>query len=183
MMQNKKKIPYVRDENTNFEAIALPYEGGEFLMYILLPKSNQTLKNLTDQLTADDLRALFEESSKSASIVDYKIPYLKFSRSKSITEEMKKLGIQKLFENADLSNLVSSTDVRVTEITHAAEIESDEKGTVASTVSALQFESYSGIIMLEEPVQFHVDKPFLFIITHNETSVPILAGLVHNPSE
>ncbi|KAK7604597.1 hypothetical protein V9T40_005783 [Parthenolecanium corni] len=180
-MRNKKEVRYIDYEAASFEAIALPYDGDEFFMYFLLPYANQTIKNLTNNLTADELQAIIANMNESFAYVDYKIPKTKLKRTVAMSEHLKRMGVQRLFTNANFSNMVQSMDLNLSEITHAAEIGTDEKGTVASGVSTLEYEVYSEYVSLAEPVKFYVDKPFVFFVTHVRTSIPIFFGLVHNP--
>lgn len=169
-------------ETASVEAIALPYDGDEFFMYFLLPYGNQTLKNLTNHLAADELQTIAATMNQSFVFVDYKIPKMKLKQSVAMSEHLKQLGVHRIFSNANFSNMVKSIDLNLSEITHAAEIEVNEKGTVASGVSTLEYEVYSEYVPLAEPVQFYVDKPFIFFVTHVKTSIPIIFGIVQNPA-
>ncbi|XKL64134.1 hypothetical protein PGB90_004220 [Kerria lacca] len=181
MMRNKKQLLYVNNERKFFESITIPYEGQKFVMHLILPYTSQSLENIIKYFTVDDLRIILKKEDIFSTYVDYKIPRMKFSWSKSIKKQLKKLGVRKLFENANLNNMVTSADLQVTEITQAAEMECDENGIIASVATALEYEPYSGITSLIEPVNFFVNRSFLFFITHRETSTLLFVGVVNKP--
>lgn len=181
-MRNKKEVRYVNHETASFQAIALPYDGDEFFMYFLLPHGNQTVRNLTNSLTAEELQTIISKMNDTFVYVDYKIPKIKISQTVAMSEHLIRMGVQKLFSNANFSNMVKSMDLNLSEITHAAEIQTDEKGTVATGSSTLEYEVYSEYVSLAEPVPFYVDKPFIFFVTHVRTSIPIFFGSVYNPA-
>lgn len=180
-MRNKKQLLYVNNERKFFESITIPYEGQKFVMHLILPYTSQSLENIIKYFTVDDLRIILKKEDIFSTYVDYKIPRMKFSWSKSIKKQLKKLGVRKLFENANLNNMVTSADLQVTEITQAAEMECDENGIIASVATALEYEPYSGITSLIEPVNFFVNRSFLFFITHRETSTLLFVGVVNKP--
>lgn len=181
MMHNRKYVPYVNLSEVKLEAISLKYKGGDVSMFFVLPYANQTLDNLISTLTADILKQVINKSQST--YVDYKIPRMKFKWCQDINTRLQQLGIKEIFsDSANLNNMVvESANLIVTKITHATEIEIDEKGTEASAVTAVQICKRS-LQIYPDPINFHVNRPFLLFIYHHETQSIIFFAAVNNPN-
>ncbi len=179
MMNNVKNVPYYNDPNLQFEAIAIPYEES-FSMAVILPYKSQEIMNMTNYLKPEHLQQVFSRATYEG--VDYKIPRMKFPYSRSLVDALTMQGLKTLFEKADLTNMVVSNNLRVSDVLHAAKIEVDEKGTEAVSVTAVQFVTYSLDVPALEPKKFVANRPFMIAIFDHDTSIPVFAGLVHQPT-
>ena len=184
-MNHIERVPYIREASLQYEAIRLPYERAEYEMIIVLPTDQQTLKNLTVHLKPEDYKKLFNEEGTEGfdNGVDYKIPRMKFTWSRSIKDPLAEVGVKALFEKADLSNLIETMtgDLRVSDVTHATEIEVDEKGTKASAVTGVKVIGYMAPQTPHAPKPFVVNKPFLMMIYNRPTSTLLFYAYVNNP--
>lgn len=181
MMNNQEWIPYSSNQKLQVETIAVPYLGYEFSMYVVLPHLNNTLDNFIANLTPKDLQQLIEEATTEEHYVNYKIPRMKFNWGKDVVTDLSALGIKSLFENADLSNMTSANNLKVSEVTHATEIEINENGTVASAATAVRIELRMGREGSDKVIKFVANRPFMFLIVHKETNVILFSGLVYKP--
>lgn len=109
---------------------------------------------------------------------------MKLATEKDVNTHLMKLGIETAFANADLSNMTSCAELHLDRVTHATEIEVDENGTAASSVSASEV-VIKGAFDFEEDnlpfVEFHVSRSFMFFISHEETNVVLFSGIVNKP--
>lgn len=183
MMTHKKDVPYSNNPSLQYEAINLKYYGNELSMFFVLPYANQTLKNLTQHLTADQLRSLINETTEDNMNVHYKIPQIKFKSQRKINDYLSSLGLKSLFEHPTLTNMMTNMDIKVSEVMHAAEIEVQEKGTIATAVTTLSFVPLSLPVPLSETIPFFLNRPFMFFIYHFDTKTILLNGLVYKPME
>lgn len=186
MMNSKHSVPYQNNEASQFEAISLPYLRKEFCMLILLPYSNITLKTLVDTLKPEDHQQLIKDISSNSkyTYVDYKIPRMKLKWSQSINQRIIELGAGSIFGSAELANMVAETQqLAVSDVTHAAEVEVDEDGTIATAVTTIQVVRTSLQLNFDEPVKFYVNRPFIFSIFHPSTGISLFTGIVHNPGQ
>ena len=184
MMNDVKYIPHIEDPSLQYEAIRLSYEDKAYDMIIVLPSGQQTLKNLTSHLKYDNYEQLFNDPGTNGLNrgINYKVPRMKFSWSQSVKEALKQYGVETLFEKPDLSKLVEANNLRVSDITHATEIEVDERGTKASAVTAIKFVPYLSTKDPSKPYKsFVVDRPFLLMIYSRVTSTLMFYGCVYNP--
>ncbi|XKL64135.1 hypothetical protein PGB90_004221 [Kerria lacca] len=180
MMNNVKNVPYYNDPSLQFEAIQIPYEGYEYSMAVFLPYKTQTIQNLTHYLKPENVKRVFNESIIEG--VDYKIPRMKFSWTNSLVESLSTMGLKEIFAKANLNNMVTANNLRISDVRHAAEIQVDEDGTVATAITALSIMTYSLPIPPLHPKQFFVDRPFMVVINHQPTSSILFVALVHNPT-
>lgn len=183
MMTHKKDVPYSNNPSLQYEAINLKYYGNELSMFFVLPYANQTLKNLTQHLTSDQLRNLINETTEDSMNVHYKIPQFKFKSQRKINDYLSALGLKSLFEHAKLTNMITNVDVKVSEVVHAAEIEIHEKGTIATAVTTLSFVPLSLPVPLSETIPFYLNRPFMFFIYHFDTKTILFSGLIYKPVE
>ncbi|XP_065219770.1 uncharacterized protein LOC135845234 [Planococcus citri] len=184
MMDQLKHVPYLKNEKLQIEAISLPYENNEFSMAVILPYANKSVSAFIDDLKVDHQQEIIREfRSKNEYGVHYKIPRFKFAKSQSINNYVIKSGIRKIFEIAELDNLVESSErLKVSEINHATEIEVDETGSIATAVTT----NIALLCLSEEyhtePIEFYANRPFLFWIYHQKTGIILFSGIVQNPS-
>ncbi|XP_065215762.1 serpin B3-like [Planococcus citri] len=186
MMNQIDYVRYLKNENLQYEAISIPYKNNEFSMDIVLPFTSKTLGALINESTPEhQWQMLVDFHKANRTYVDYKLPRFKFDWTKNINEHVKKSGIQTIFTNSELSNLVEdSADLVVSNIDHATEIQVDEVGTVATAVTTVQV-GYAVSIQppKPKPIKFYVDRPFLFRIVSQKTAVTLFTGIVQNPAK
>ena len=107
------------------------------------------------------------------------MPEFKYDFGKDLTSLFKTMGIEKLFSpQADFSPM-SSEWLKMEAILHKAHIEVDSKGTKAAAVTI-------GIVtcgcapVMEEYRTVTLDRPFIYAIIHNETGLPVFAGIMNH---
>lgn len=184
LMNQIERVPYIKDSSLNYEAIRLPYEKREYEMIIVLPTDHQTLRNLTQHLEIENYKILFDDEGTEGfdSGVDYKIPRMKFTWSRSIKEPLVQVGVKTLFEKANLSNMIDTKNpLKVSDVMHATEIEVDEKGTKASAITGTKILGDLATQVPHNPISFVVTKPFLLMIYHRPTSTLLFYAYVNNP--
>ncbi|XP_065215760.1 leukocyte elastase inhibitor-like [Planococcus citri] len=179
MMHFEKEIPYVDLPDLHLEAVRLKYEGNDVSMIVILPKPEKTLGDLISSLRVEDLQQIVDH--RGFANVDLKLPRMRFKWESDMNNYLVQLGLKKVFsDQCELNNMVSDPSLKISNVTHAAEIEVDENGTEASAVTAVRY-----MLMCyrepEKPKQFHVNRPFLFYIYHQKTKTILFLGAVHNP--
>ena len=109
-----------------------------------------------------------------------KLPKFKIENKDLLTETLKKMGISEAFtQGADFSNL-SKDNLFISEIMQANYFCIDEQGTEASAVT--------GTVNITSPggtptaIDFHVNRPFLFIIKEKSTGTILFLGKINNLS-
>ena len=175
MMSTENFVQYESNPSLQYDAIAIPYVQDKYVMTIFLPHRSQTLNNLTDYLHLTTLPSRSKPARESK--VEYKLPKMKFHWNKSLQNA---LNAQSIFDKDDNIEL-TPVPVKISKMIHATEIEVDEEGTVSSAVNKIEIVPSSTYVSTEAPIQFYVDRPFLFNIMHEPTCTVLFTGKVHKP--
>lgn len=104
--------------------------------------------------------------------VEFTMPKFKIENQIKLNDVLKYMGLDQVFSAADLSQMVTvGQPIRVSDVTHAAAIDVDEKGTKASAVTSkighfpffstlierhFLFRNFCRILLLYSYVTFHL---------------------------
>ncbi|KAM3237278.1 hypothetical protein P3L10_012307 [Capsicum annuum] len=94
------------------------------------------------------------------------------------------LGLTLPFSPGGFTKMVDSTLAKylcVSEIFHKSFIEVNEEGTEAAAVTASRFKLTGSARIIEKPIDFVADHPFLFLIRDESTGVVVIIGSLLNP--
>ncbi|CAL1297719.1 unnamed protein product [Larinioides sclopetarius] len=123
-MHMTSRFPYASFDN--YEALELPYNGGNVSMVILLPNERDGLQDLEESLTPERLDEIQRRFLRTD--VDISLPKFKLQFEKELSPEIRALGANRIFRNgADFSGMTSSRNVAVSQVVHKAVIEVNEK--------------------------------------------------------
>jgi serpin B len=162
-------------EGSGFRAAALPYDGGQLAMVIVVPDDLAQLEaSLTAQTFADVRAALSTHSLEIA------LPKFKFEAPLPLRETLQALGMTEAFVDgvADFSRIDGTRDLVITDVVHKGFIAVDEKGTEAAAATAVVI----GPTSAPPPATLAVDRPFLFFIQDLPTGAILFVGRVLDPS-
>ena len=167
-----KEDEYINSDT--FEGFVKPYKDSHFSFLALLPKKkgNQSLRNSLNDL---NISAIFQNRINTKVLVN--IPEFKFDFSEDLTDYLRNLGMEKIFTpGADFSPMTDEW-IKADGIIHKAHIEVDRKGTKAAAVTAMVMPA--GCAPDFDIPFVRLDRPFVYAIMHNETGLPIFAGIVN----
>lgn len=182
MMHKTDTVPYYCNQQYHYEAVGIPYAQNEYQMYVILPQQGQTLKNLTDIFTYKHIQQIIGESVPTA--VDIKVPQMKIKTSDKIKQVLQQLGINQLFDSPDLSNMVDQSNLRVSQVSYALEIQVGEQGTDICAGTAQQYKVHEQKMQfVDAQKQFYLQKPFMFFVYHPATKCVLFHGNVYQLSE
>lgn len=191
--------------------IGLDYDKGLSTMFIILPNNSTRRKliSLRDTLSADKIDSMIQNSvKKSASII---LPKFHIQQTSDIQNAMQSLGLNSLFNpsTSDLSLITSgqtsnnrrtesnnrnsrvqildelerlrrteltNPHIYVDQIIHKVILTVDEKGTEGGAATG------AVVNKMGSSVLFLAQSPFLFLIRHNPTKLPLFYGAVMVPS-
>lgn len=164
----------------NFRAVMLPLENNG-QMRLLLPDEGiapETLLSDEDALTF--MMEPAESAGKEFALVNLSVPKFDVSSQIDLESGMKELGIHDVFdaEKADFSPLLAASDgVALSAASQSARVMIDEEGCKAAALTSMM---YAGGYLPPEPVDFTLDRPFVFEIM-SETGLPLFVGVVQKP--
>ena len=173
MMHRNAKYYY--RSNDVYSAVTLPYGSGAYSMTVILPNEGKFITDLTKTLNADTIASLRRNMEEC--LVDLKLPRFTTEMKLPLKGIVAKLGAPSMFDatRADFSSFANG-NVYVSEMLQKAKIEVSEEGTKAAAVTM-------GMVKLtsmrpQEPrrVDFHCDRPFVYMIQDNYTGAILFMG-------
>ena len=173
MMHRNAKYYYT--SNDVYSAVTLPYGSGAYSMTVILPNEGKFITDLTKTLNADTIASLRRNMEEC--LVDMKLPRFTTEMKLPLKGIVAKLGAPSMFDatRADFSSFANG-NVYVSEMLQKAKIEVSEEGTKAAAVTM-------GMVKLtsmrpQEPrrVDFHCDRPFVYMIQDNYTGAILFMG-------
>jgi len=175
MMKQTETFGYGEDEA--YQVVEMPYDGRELSMLILLPRSGE-FEAFESSL---DYR-LIEVITKGLEYrrVSLTMPKFEFDSEFSLKETLSAMGMPIAFSgDADFSGITGNRELWIADVIHKAFISLDEEGTEAAAATAVVMPRLS---ISEEPVEFNVDRPFIFLIRDIETGTILFIGRVLKPN-
>jgi serpin B len=173
MMSQTESFGYTGGDG--YQAIELPYDGGEMSMVILLPDAGQ-LKELESSLSAELMDDIINELEQGYRKVALTMPKFEFESGFGLVDTLAGMGMPIAFSNgADFSGMTGNNDLYIGDILHKAFVSVDESGTEAAVVMELT-------AMPLPPLELAIDRPFIFLIRDLKTNAVLFVGRVENPA-
>lgn len=175
--------------------------NGVALEYVGIMPTSKTLKEFVANSTADSLNKIISgmKEIKPANFIQGKItevkayiPIFSFDYQINLTGDLKKLGIENVFDNtkAELSSLTSSENASISSVNHKASIEFSNEGLTAPIISNDVYPIDDGFFGCDyefdvpvETIDLTFDKPFMFLIRDKESGEVWFVGTVYEPSK
>lgn len=173
-MSQRARMAY--GKGPNYQVAQLSYASGGFSMLVFLPDSGVDPVSVLKSLDLSNMPAM------TGAFVEIQLPKFNFSSRFGLMGSLGALGLGSLAKRFDASPMLgTSQPMTLSQLLHGAEIEVDENGTraAAATIGAV---AGTAIIRQPEPVVFHVDRPFAFVIVHTATQAPLFEGAVYDPT-
>lgn len=176
-MVTSRHFPYLKQDG--YEMLEIPYAGGKYAMYILLPEEkdglDKMLSKLTGQSWAKDVAAL----TKEVNVCLY-LPKFEAENRFELQEMLQSLGVRKAFDNRcaefDAMFVRQETDQRfwISKVLQKARIGVNEWGTEAAAVTAVMMkDSGAG----GKTMVFNADHPFIYLIAEKSTGIILFEGI------
>jgi serpin B len=172
MMVQNGSYPYLK--GSNFQAVSLPYGKGRVSMLIVLPDPGVDLPSLLATLSAQQLDTLVAGQATASGHIG--LPRFTTSFQRSLAPALSSLGMASVFQGGDFSGILPGA--LLTDVLHAADIEVDEAGTVATAVT-------SGVdvtAVVQPEFAMTMNRPFFYAIRDGETGALMFAGVLADPT-
>ncbi|HLE69517.1 MAG TPA: serpin family protein, partial [Vicinamibacteria bacterium] len=149
------------------------------VMLLLLPDEGQ-FEAVERELDVGSVVALTR--SVNSAEVALALPRFRVESSFALRESLSRIGIKGAFApGADFTRVSEEPGFALGNVLHKAVVNVDERGTEAAAVTAM--------VMLgaaarkpPRPIEFRVDRPFLFLIEDKPTGTILFLGRVLDPS-
>jgi len=167
-------------KGNGFEAIELPYNQGNYNMVVLLPDADKNISDVISQLSM----ANWNTWSSQFALTDIQLQLPKFKyeyEEKNMKPILTALGMGVAFDSdhADFTRINSSGGLYISRVLHKTFIETNEEGTEAAAVTAVEIGVTSAGPRL--PYYFTVNRPFVYFIREKSTGTILFIGTVMNP--
>jgi len=174
-MSQSKMLGYTEGEG--YQAVALPYVGGEIAMFILLPRVDY-FEVFEDSLSSEFLSDILQ--SFEMRNVELAMPKFEYESSFQLSDMLIEMGMPNAFGDADFSGMTGTRELFISEVVHKAFISVDEEGTEAAAATAV----IMPVSAAPSPaVEVTIDRPFIYMIRDLQTGTILFVGRVLNPTE
>jgi serpin B len=169
-------------ELPGFQAVGVPFRGGQFQFLILLPDK--------DGPAALPSAGLLEKCSNlPRRDVHLFLPKFRLEPpTLSLADALKSLGVKDAFDiprgSADFDGMAPRKPddyLYLSDVFHKTFFALDEKGVEAAAATAVVMMRATSMPVQMEPLEVRVDRPFLFAIQHIPTSACLFLGRITDP--
>ena len=174
MMNRKGRYAYA--EYQGAQMIELPYEGGRYSMYLILPPADMKMKNIGTYLN----QSVFESAVKmlAPAEVRFSLPKMKLETSLNLNNTLKSMGVVTAFGSAaDFKGISAMGPLSLGDVAQKCYIDVTESGTEAAAVTTVSIALTSARPEMNVKVM-KVDRPFLFMIADKESDIILFAGKI-----
>ena len=155
-----------------YSAVELPYRSSTLSMLVVLP-GKETLEALQRRMSPEMLSRIIRGLSSKE--VTLSLPKFKIAERDVLNGPLRALGMADAFsEGADFARITPGSPLQIGKALHAADIEVDERGTVASAVTIVEFKPLGRASL--PPATFDANRPFMFLLLDNRTGTVLFAG-------
>jgi serine protease inhibitor len=179
MMHQSGKYRYF--EGNGFQAVSLPYGGGQVSMYLFLPAKGSSLVEFQKNLSAANWDSWMREFAVTDG--EIAVPRFRVEYEIKLNDALKALGMGIAFDpgRADFSGIVkTSENAFISEVKHKTFAEVNEEGTEAAAVTSVGI-GLTSAPQPRKPFRMIVDHPFFCAIRDNKTGTLLFMGSITDP--
>ncbi|MBR5645713.1 MAG: serpin family protein [Treponema sp.] len=178
LMFQSTKVAYYED--SDFQAIELPYKDNRYSMIVFLPKKrifDFTKINLPEMVekfcTYDNCK--YEK-------VEISLPKFDLNSRYDLVPILQSIGINDIFSptNANIPKIfINNKRIFVDTAIHEVRIIVNEKETKAAAVTMFGLKAMGALPM--DRIIFRADHPFCYVIRDKDLNINLFSGIVRNP--
>jgi serpin B len=178
MMNQTKEFGYF--ENDGLQVLEMPYEGDKLAMVILLPKETNSINNLENSLSPENVKGWLSRLQKQEVIVF--MPKFKMTSEFELNKTLEILGMTDAFsKKADFSGMTPDpVGLYISKVIHKAFVDVNEEGTEAAAATAVVM-TFGGMPKPKPKPVFRADRPFVFVIRDMKSGSILFMGRVMDP--
>ncbi len=173
-MVRSGKFSYCEDES--FQAVELPYAGGDVSMDVFLPKGS--LDKFLPSFTADNFAQWIGQMESRRGTLE--LPRFKLQNEYNLKGILAAMGMPLAFtRQADFSG-ISSERLYISWVKQKTYVDVNEEGTEAAAATGI---GMAGMAIHREPPPFRmvVDHPFLVALRERKTGLILFLGAISDP--
>ena len=180
MMHRYRSARYHYARQGSVQALAMPYLPNRLGMVILLPDEDE-FESVQRKIGPVQIGTLVAEMSSQE--VRVSLPRFRVcSSGLSLRSPLEAIGVRTAFgAGADFSGFSTEPGFAPADVVHGAFVEADEQGTEAAAVTADMV--MGAAFKPSKPIDFRVDRPFVFLLRDRPTGTILFMGRVVDPRE
>lgn len=172
-------------KNDDIDGVVMDYRNGSMAMVALKPTAGQTVREMYESLTYEELAALLD--SGEVKNINLKLPKFEVEFDKELNETIQNMGIKLAFDSelADFTGLGSTDNglpLYISLVRQKAVVKLDEEGTEAAAVTMIVMNESTSTMPVAEPIEVFFDEPFLYMIMDMESKTPLFIGVMDDPA-
>jgi serpin B len=168
--------------NDSFQAVELPYAGGELSQVVLLPRKIDGCGALEGQLSAGFLSRCLGQMKRQP--VELFLPRFKMESNFKLGDTLGKMGMSDAFgPKANFSGMDGTQNLFISDVFHKAWVEVNEEGTEAAAATVVAVPGSVGMTKPPPPPPvFRADHPFIFCIRDTRSGSLLFLGRLADPA-
>jgi len=165
-------------QGNGYQAVRLPYKGGDLAMYVFLPDPGSSVQELLSTMNgawwSQAMQADFVEQQAIVALPKFNLNY-----AVDLVAPLQALGMRTAFTaNANFSGISRREPLSISDVKQQAVVEVNEKGTEAAAVTTV---TVVATAIALPTFQIIVNRPFLFFIQDRQAGTILFMGAVYNP--
>lgn len=176
-MQGELKVNYT--ETAEAQVVSMPFGNEAFSMYVLLPKTDKTPKDVMSVLSNEKMKAL--NAAMQPTDVTMMLPRFTTRTHTELNDILQKMGMTRPFSSmAQLGGMIENVndgDTYVSRVFQDAAIEVQEKGAKAAAITVVVVDYNAVDLENENKTLFIANHPFVYLITEKSTGAIYFAGV------
>ena len=188
MIAQTSAFAYGRDPEFGVDFVDLPYVDDRMSMLLVRPVARDGLPEVEAGLDAEALaRWAREVNQAEPERVHITMPKFETEFGLSLPSVLAELGVERAFaaQHAQFDAMVESRESMpmpyLRDTFHKARIAVDDERTVASAATATFWAGVYGGAIQAPPIEFMVDRPFLYFVRDRQSGAVLFMGRVNHP--
>jgi serpin B len=163
-------------DDARFQAVELPYAGGNISMFVFLPKGG--FDQFLRQFTVADFEAAISRMGSNKGTVE--LPRFKLENDYDLTGVLPLMGMPLAFTRQANFSGIADDPLHIGFVKQKTYVAVNEQGTEAAAVTAVGVRAMAA---MREPPPFHfvVDRPFFMAIREKQTGLILFLGAISDP--
>lgn len=179
MMAQTNKFNYTEFSTPDghyYDILELPYHGDTLSMFIAAPYEKEVPLSALINILDDQLISQWKGNMTRLPRL-LVLPKFSLESEVDLRQPLENLGMTDMFSpsQADFSSFSDQEPLYVSQALQKVKIKVNEKGTVASSSTAITVSARMA------PEEIIMDRPFLFVVRHNPTGAVLFMGQVMEP--
>ena len=157
-----------------------PYQEG-FSFAAMLPDAGVSPENWLSGLYTSQLMEILMQAESCT--VRAQLPEFTCDYGQELSDTLKAMGMPSAFSNsADFTAISKQTDLLIGAVEHKTHITLDAEGTKAAAATSVEMRTKNAAAPPQRVEEVILDRPFVYMIIDDQTSLPVFIGILNSLS-